>query len=66
LLVTATVDDRAKLAAAAEVVDQLGGASRLRLRPCYGSQAAAFTAALGVGVVLPRHVLVPAGLRDNL
>lgn len=66
MLVTATVDDPAKLAQAAEVIDQLGPACQLRLRRCFFSQAAAFTAALGVGVVLPKHVTVPDVIRDNL
>jgi hypothetical protein len=66
MLVTATVDDPAKLAQAAEVIDQLGPACQLRLRRCYFSQAAAFTAALGVGVVLPTHVAVPQVVRDHL
>ena len=66
VLVTATVDDPAKLAHAAEVIDQLGPACQLRLRRCFFSQAAAFTAALGVGVVLPKHVAVPEVVRDYL
>ena len=66
MLVTATVDDPAKLAHAAEVIDQLGPACQLRLRRCFFSQAAAFTAALGVGVVLPKHVAVPEVVRDYL
>ena len=66
MLLTATVDDPAKLAQAAEVIDQLGPACQLRLRRCYFGQAAAFTAALGVGVVLPKHVAVPEVVRDYL
>ena len=66
MLVTATVDDPAKLAQAADVVDQLGLACQLRLRRCYFSQAAAFTAALGVGLVLPQHVAVPEIVREHL
>ena len=70
MLVTATVldpqADPAKLAQAAEVIDQLGPACQLRLRRCYFGQAAAFTAALGVGVVLPKHVAVPEVVRDYL
>ncbi|CAB4896578.1 MAG: hypothetical protein F2825_00265 [Actinobacteria bacterium] len=66
LLVTATVTDPAQLGQAGELIDQLGPACQLRLRRCYGSQAAAFTAALGVGVVLPHHVAVPDLVRDNL
>ena len=68
MLVTATVldpqADPAKLAQAAEVIEQLGPACQLRLRRCYFGQAAAFTAALGVGVVLPKHVAVPEVVRD--
>ena len=66
LLVTATVEDPCELAQAAELIDQLGPACQLRLRRCFFSQAAAFTAALGVGVVLPKHVAVPDVVRDNL
>ena len=66
LLVTATVTDPGQLGQAGELLEQLGPACQLRLRRCYGSQAAAFTAALGVGVVLPQHVAVPDLVRDNL
>jgi hypothetical protein len=66
LLVTATVADPSQLSAAAEIIDQLGPACQLRLRRCYFSQAAAFSAALGVGVVLTKHVKVPDMIRDNL
>jgi len=55
LLVTVTAHPD-QLAEVAQQVDQLGRASRLRLRRCYGTQAAAFGAALGVGLVLPAHV----------
>ncbi len=66
LLVTATVDDPKKLRRAAAVVDQLGRACRIELRRCYGSQAAAFAANLGVGVVLAEHTTVHDWLRQNL
>jgi hypothetical protein len=66
MLVTATVGELGQLAQAAEVIDQLGPACQLRLRRCYFSQSAAFTAALGVGVVLPKHVAVPDVVRDHL
>ena len=66
MLVTATVDNPDRLAQAAEVIDQLGPACQVRLRRCYLTQAAAFSAALGVGVVLPNHVAVPEAIRDNL
>jgi hypothetical protein len=66
LMVTATVTDLDQLRTATETVEQLGRASRIRLRRCYGSQSAAFAAALGVGVVLPAHVAVPSAVRDLL
>ena len=66
MLVTATVTDPARLGAAAEVVSQLGAASQVQLRRCYFAQSASFAAALGVGVILPKHVAVPDFLRDNL
>jgi hypothetical protein len=69
MLVTATISGggaAGELAQAAELIEQLGPACQLRLRRCYFSQAAAFTAALGVGVVLPKHVAVPDLVRDNL
>ena len=66
LLVTATVTDPALLAQAADTVDQLARASRIRLRRCYGSQAAAFQQCLGVGILPTAHVAVPALLRDTL
>jgi len=66
LLVTATVTDPAALAHATDLIDQAGGASRLRLRRVYAGQSASFAAALGVGLVLPAHVAVPAVLRQYL
>jgi hypothetical protein len=66
LLVTATVTDPAGLPAARTLVEQLGAQSRLVLRPCYGSQAAAFTAALGLGVLPTDVTRIPDTLRDAL
>jgi len=66
LLVTVTVTDPAALAHATDLIDQAGGASRLRLRRVYAGQSASFAAALGVGLVLPAHVAVPAVLRQYL
>jgi hypothetical protein len=66
LLVTATVTDPDRLGQAADAVDQLGRAARIRLRRCYGTQAAAFQQCLGVGVIPAAHVAVPALLRDKL
>ncbi len=66
LLVTATVTDPAQLPHVADLIDQAGGASRLQLRRVYAGQSAAFAAGLGVGLVLNKHVAVPAVLRDYL
>lgn len=66
LLVTATVLDPADLAAAADVVEEAAGASRLGLRRCYAAQSASFAAALGIGIVLNKHVAVPDLVRMYL
>ena len=66
LLVTATVDDLEKEADARAAIDNLAATARLRLRPVYGSQDSAFAAALPLGLVLPKHIKVPAELREKL
>ena len=66
LVVTATVPDPDGLAVARTLVEQLGARSRLQLRPCYGSQSAAFTAALGLGVLPTDVTRIPDTLRDAL
>jgi len=66
MLVTATVSDRAKAPDARAAIDNLGAIARVRLRPVYGSQDSAFAAALPVGLVLPKHIRVPAELREKL
>ena len=66
MLVTATVDDLDKSADAKAAIDNLAATARLRLRPVYGSQDSAFAAALPLGLVLPKHVKVPAELREKL
>lgn len=66
MLVTATVLDEEHLAEAKAAVDNLAATARLRLRPVYGAQAAAFAAALPLGLVLPRHLKVSASLRGRL
>ncbi|MFW5421088.1 hypothetical protein J0910_31230 [Nocardiopsis sp. CNT-189] len=65
VLVTATVTDPARLPDAKAAVDNLAATARLRLRTAYGSQDAAFAAGLPLGLVLPRHLRVPAELRDQ-
>jgi hypothetical protein len=54
LLVTATTTDPEQLPTVRGVIGQLAATARLRVRPVYGSQEAAFTAALPLGVVLQR------------
>lgn len=66
MLVTATVTDLSMAADARAAIDNLGATARLRLRPVYGSQDSAFAAALPLGLVLPKHIQVPAELREKL
>jgi hypothetical protein len=66
LVVTATVTGHEGLAVARTLVEQLGARSRLQLRACYGSQSAAFTAALGLGVLPTDVTRIPDTLRDAL
>jgi hypothetical protein len=66
LLVTATVRSEAELPAAAAAVDVLAPPARVQLRRMYRSQAAAFAAALPIGIVLPDHLQVPQLVRDAM
>lgn len=66
MLVTATVTDSSRKADAHAAIDNLSATARLRLRPVYGSQDSAFAAALPLGLVLPKHIRVPAELREKL
>lgn len=66
LLVTATVNSAEELPGAAAAVDNLAPAARIAVRPVYGSQAAAFAAALPLGLVLPLHTALPQTMRDAL
>ncbi|MFI5682231.1 SCO6880 family protein [Streptomyces cellulosae] len=59
LLITAPVNSADELTTAAATVDNLAPAARIAVRPVYGSQAAAFAAALPLGLVLPLHTAVP-------
>jgi hypothetical protein len=64
MLVTATVESPADLPAASAAMDVLAPPARIQLRRMFGSQAAAFAAALPIGIVLPDHVLVPQFIRN--
>ena len=66
MLITATVSDVEKRADARAAIDNLAGTARLRVRPVYGSQDSAFAAALPLGLVLPKHIKVPAEMRNKL
>ncbi|MFJ2608184.1 SCO6880 family protein [Streptomyces sp. NPDC091279] len=64
MLITATVGSAADLPKAAAAVDNLAPAARIAVRPVYGSQSAAFAAALPLGLVLPLHTALPQTVRD--
>jgi hypothetical protein len=73
LLATATVaevdqldDPRLALEVVRSAVENLAAVARIQLRPVYGSQDAAFAAALPLGIVLPAHVAMPREFRDVL
>lgn len=55
MLITATVTDPDRLDLARRAVEQLAPTARIRIRPVYGGQEAAFTAGLPLGVVLSAH-----------
>jgi hypothetical protein len=66
LLATATVARREDLPRAEAAMDNLSGPARIALRKVTSSQAAAFAAALPIGLVLPAHLLMPGSVRDHL
>lgn len=66
MLVTATVRSADDLKTAAAAIDTLAPPARVQLRRVYGAQAAAFAAALPVGIVLPSHLQVPSIIRETM
>ncbi|WP_413102890.1 SCO6880 family protein [Streptomyces sp. Inha503] len=66
MLITATVNSAEELPKAAAAVDHLAPAARIAVRPVYGSQSAAFAAALPLGLVLPLHTALPQTVRDAM
>jgi hypothetical protein len=66
MLVTATSLTGDDLADIEAVIDNLGAAARIILRPVYGSQDSAFVAALPLGLVVSKHLKVPAEIRAAL
>jgi len=63
LVVTATVLDEERMGAARHAIDNLAATARVQLRPVYGAQDSAFAATLPLGLVLPKHLKVPAVVR---
>lgn len=66
MVVTATVTDGARLPDAVAAVEQTSGTARVLLRRAYGSQDTAFAASLPLGLVLPKHILLPSEIREAL
>jgi len=64
ILMTTTVADPNQLRRTDAVLRTLAATARLKVRPCYGYQAAAFAAALGIGVLLPEHATIPGALAN--
>lgn len=64
ILMTATVAAEADLRRTDALMRNLTATARLRVRRCYGYQAAAFAAGLGVGVLLPDHATIPGALAN--
>lgn len=66
VMVTVTVASEQELPQAATTAENLAATSRLRLRRCYGTQAAAFAATLPLGFLPWRHTTVPDSVREHL
>jgi hypothetical protein len=66
MLLTATVLAGEDLEEARHAMTQMAPTARIAVRPVWGSQDSAFTAALPVGLHLPSHLLIPAGIRNSL
>ena len=66
MLVTATISDSGKKSDMTAAIDNLAATARIRLRPAYGAQDSSFAAALPLGLVLTKHLRIPAELREKL
>lgn len=64
VITTVTVTDEEQLRRAIKAVRNLHAGSRLVMARAYGQQAAAFSAGLGLGVLLPDHVTLPKLLTE--
>ncbi|MGX1163528.1 hypothetical protein FBY31_4348 [Arthrobacter sp. SLBN-100] len=66
MVVTATVTDRDRLPDAVAAIEQTSGTARVLLRRAYGAQDTAFAASLPLGLVLPKHSMVPSEIKAAL
>jgi hypothetical protein len=64
VITTVTVTDPEQLRRAIKAVRNLHAGARLVMSRAYGQQAAAFSAGLGLGVLLPDHVTMPKVLTE--
>ena len=64
MVVTATVFNKNGLDEAKAAINNLSAGARILLRPQYGSQDSAFAAALPIGLIIPKHLKVPAIVRE--
>lgn len=64
VITTVTVTDSEQLRRAIKAVRNLHAGARFEMRRAYGQQSAAFSAGLGLGVLLPDHVTVPRVLTE--
>lgn len=66
MIITATGSRATELPEIRATVEVLAAASRIRIRPAYGAQDAAFAASLPIGVVPLHHSRVSERLRESL
>ncbi len=64
VITTITVTDEEQLRRAIKAIRNLHASARLVMSRAYGQQAAAFSAGLGLGVLLPDHVTLPKVLTE--
>lgn len=62
MLVTVTSEEPLDMRRKRSVLRSVSDNARIATRPCYGYQAAAFAASLGIGVILPEHYSLPRSL----
>lgn len=64
VITTITVTDEEQLRRATKAVRNLHAGARLEMRRACGQQAAAFSAGLGLGILLPDHLTLPKVLTE--